>query len=132
MRNLLVAAGGGTAALMLIAALSQAAPSKEASPKVPFKAAEHPRLYYLDHTPAGEKIIYTIKNGVVDRRNPLITRKPGWQSHDPVPQEIICYSYHGTGANGEICGMKCDDNTTYGMSCGADIFDGNFDIEFTY
>jgi len=43
-----------------------------------------------------------------------------------------CWSYHATSSCGdEACGMKCSDQTYYAMDCGADIFDGGFDIEHT-
>ena len=53
---------------------------------------------------------------------------------DPIPlmETVTCVTFRATttlsdGRNLEICGVHCDDNTTYKMACDADIFDNGFD-----
>ena len=50
--------------------------------------------------------------------------------------DVTCYTYRITDGNrnrstyGQSkCGVKCSDNTFYGMKCDADIFKDGFDID---
>ncbi|MBV8976533.1 MAG: hypothetical protein JO261_10920 [Alphaproteobacteria bacterium] len=117
-------------------AIASGDPACAAGVKAPGKFAARPTLYVWERTPTGEKVIYPVRNGVVDRQNPLHTKAAGWMVHLPVPQEYICVSYHGTGAQGDICGMKCDNGSGgynfYNMNCNAEIFGGSYDFEFQY
>jgi hypothetical protein len=80
---------------------------------------------------SGSRVIHRVSRGVPDRRVVLQTNPVEWQSGNPVPSTAIaCHTYHATqSSTGNVkCGVSCDDNSYYGMDCGADVFAGGYDI----
>lgn len=57
----------------------------------------------------------------------------GWMLYSALPAEAAtrCFTYRINYPSGEKrCGVRCEDNTTYPMDCGADIFKDGFDQEY--
>jgi len=95
------------------------------------RAPIRPPSFAVERTRSGEKVLYRIKAGALDRLHPIATKAAGWQP-GPMPALMVtCNTFKATQAGNTFCGVNCSDNTIYKMSCSADIFANGFDNTIT-